>query len=68
MTIEDSLHFELFEPVSQRYLVALPIPDCGFGKLALVCIDDPARNSSGFKIYSQEATTLREASLAFEAA
>ena len=54
MTIEDSLHFELFDPISDRYLVALPISDCGFGKLALVDTDDPARNSSGFKIYSQE--------------
>ena len=54
MTIEDSLHFELFDPNSQRYLVAKPIQDCGFGQLELVKIDDPARNSSGFKIYSQE--------------
>ena len=54
MTIEDSLEFELFDPISQRYLIAMPIPTCGFGQLALVDIDDPARNSSGFKIYSQE--------------
>ena len=55
MTIEDSLHFELFDPHSQRYLVANSIQDCGFGQLKLVKIDDSARNSSGFKIYSQEA-------------
>ena len=56
MSIADSLDFELFEPISQRYLVALPISDCGFGELALVDEDHPARNTSGFKIYTRSDT------------
>ena len=53
MSIANSLDFELFDPISQRYLVALPISDCGFGSLALVDEDDSARNNSGFKIYTR---------------
>ena len=53
MSIANSLDFELYEPISQRYLVALPISDCAFGELALVGEDDPARNTSGFKVYTR---------------
>ena len=48
-----SLDFELFDPISQRYLVALPIAECAFGTLALVDEDDTARNNSRFKIYTR---------------
>ena len=54
MAIEDSLDFELFDPISQKYLVALPIQECAFGQLALVDEDSPARNNSGFKIYTRD--------------
>ena len=52
MTIENNLEFELFDPTSNRYLIALPISDCAFGELALVNEDHP-RNNSKFKIYTR---------------
>ena len=54
MTIADSLDFELFDPISERYLVALTIPECAVGNFALVDRDHSARNSSGFKIYTRD--------------
>ena len=54
MTIENSLDFELFDPISERYLIALPISECAFGELALVDKDHAGRNSSGFKIYTRK--------------
>ena len=53
MTIEDSLDFELFDPISKRHLIASRIPYCAGGKLVLVDNDDPRRNNSRFKIYSK---------------
>ena len=54
MTIEDTLDFELFDPISNQYLVASPIPYCAGGKLDLVDIADPRKSNSRFKIYSKE--------------
>lgn len=52
MTInETSLEFEMYDPITQKYLCALPTPYCAVGELALVDKNDKGRNVSTFKIY-----------------
>ena len=48
-----SLEFELFDPITQRYLHALSIPECAVGELALVDNNHAARNYSKFRIYTK---------------
>jgi len=41
----------LYDPVSRRYIHAMPTADCAVGELMFVDKDDPARNISTFKIH-----------------
>ncbi len=55
-TNEKTFEITLLDNVSQRYLQAKSIPQCGVGKLIMVKNDDPDRNDSKLKIYTRKDT------------
>ena len=49
-TDADSFEIKLFDPISQRHLQAMSIPNCAVGGLALVDSNDQERNNSTFRV------------------
>ena len=54
MTVKSDMEIEAYDPISKRYLHAMPTAECAVGELVLIDGNDAARNESTLKIYNAQ--------------
>jgi len=54
MTVKQSMEIEAYDPISERYLHAMPTAECAVGELMLIDGNDAERNKSTLSIYNTQ--------------